>query len=416
MRSTADYGEYLRKCIRCSFCQPVCPLFAELRVEGVLARAKVRLAKDFSAGKLKPSPRLKELFGLCLDCRACEAVCPAHVPTHEIVQEMRDKLEPVPGPDQRLYKIASAVLSRPRLTDSLAAAFIRTHRGLARVGAFALAKRFIPLARQAGAVFPPPAKLPFLKQVTKREQRAPMGQKKVGYFVGCATNYLFPATAQAVEKALRRNGYPVLIPTTSVCCGLPLFNAGKHQASRRLASQVIEQFRQLDPDVVVTDCAGCSLHLREYGQLWPDLPGAVEFSAKVRDVCAFAVAEALQAGPQPVSIKVTYHDPCHLGRAQGIVAEPRRVMSEIKGLELVEMAESDRCCGGSGLFSLTHPELSDRILARKLDNILQTGTGFVATSCPACRIQLERGIKTQVVEQVIHPLELLAQTWGQEEE
>lgn len=414
MRSEAEYNNYLRKCIRCSFCQPVCPLFAELREESTLARAKVRLAKDFTIGKLQQTVRLKELFSLCLDCRACESVCPANIPVHEIVQEMRGKLQNVSSPDKKLYKTAGAVLTRPRLARSLASTIITIGNKLNRGGNFSLTKKVVPLARQAGEVFPSITEVPFLKGLKRSNQAEDTDQKKkVGYFVGCATNYFYPHVAQAAVKVLGKNGYHVLIPHETICCGLPLYSGGEHQSARKLAAQVIEQFQDLKAEVIVTDCAGCSLHLKEYGRLWPDIPGSVEFSSRIQDISWFIVQEKLKTGPYPVPWNVTYHDPCHLGRAQGIYAEPRQVLTGIKGLNLIEMEESNRCCGGSGLFSLTKPELSTRVLARKLQNIKKTGTGLVATSCPSCRIQLERGIKHQVVEQVVHPVELMAKTWDE---
>ena len=416
MRTEAEYADYLRKCIRCGFCQPVCPLFAELREEGVLARAKVRLANDFLTGKLQATPRLKELFSLCLDCRACESVCPARVPTHEIVKEMRDKLQKVSSPDQKLYKFASVILARPRIARNLASTFAFTSSGLNKTGITKLMKKLVPLARQAGDIFPPLAKEPFFntrKRPPNGHVETPNPKKTIAYFVGCATNYFFPEIAHAVVKVLEKNGFTVLTPPAVICCGLPLSSGGEHQSSRVLASQVVKQFSILDADVIVTDCAGCSVHLKEYGELWPDLPGANDFSAKIQDISSFMVAEGLKAGSTPVTCKVTYHDPCHLGRAQGVYAEPRKVLTEIKGLELIEMEESDRCCGGSGLFGVTHHRLSIQVLARKLDNIEKTGTGLVATSCPSCRIQLERGIKTQVVERVVHPVELFALTWNE---
>lgn len=413
MKQYASYENYLRKCIRCSFCQPVCPIFSELREEGVIARAKVRLAREFSTGKLTPSPRLKEIFSLCLDCRACESVCPARVPIHEIVKNMRDALQMTAGSGKGLYKSAALLLTRPRLVRTLAALAVHVNPTSKRLKAPKLVQMLAPIVGRAHQVLPPLHKLPF--NIASRSK--PMSLSAgitIGYFVGCATNYFYPETARAVAKVLNKNDLRIFVPSVTICCGLPVFNGGETEAARKLADKVLAQFNDPKINAIVTDCAGCSLHLREYAKHWPDLPGVQEFSAKVIDVTALLVQHGFSSGPLPVAKKVTYHDPCHLARAQNIREEPRQILSKINGLELVEMKESDRCCGGSGLFSIMHPELSDRILDRKLSDIKGTGSGVVATACPSCRIQLERGIVTKHVVEVVHPIELLAQTWPEE--
>jgi glycolate oxidase iron-sulfur subunit len=146
-----------------------------------------------------------------------------------------------------------------------------------------------------------------------------------------------------------------------------------------------------DADIVVTDCASCGGALKhlaphfEGDPAWRDRAAA--FSAKVMDLTEY-LARAGYRAPVKRDLTFTYHDPCHLARGQGIRAQPRQLL-EGAGT-LVEMAESDSCCGGAGTFHMDHPEAAARILDRKRANIERTGAQVVVTACPGCLIQLTR--------------------------
>ena len=219
---------------------------------------------------------------------------------------------------------------------------------------------------------------------------------RVAYFAGCGMNYLLPEAGEATIDLILASGFSVVM-TRNYCCGLLSQTLGDRDTALRLARGNLRLLNAQDVDAIVTDCASCSSFLKGYAGLLKDseafASSAEKFAAKVLDITEFLAQ--LDPAPQPgaLAIKVTYHDPCHASRYQGLQKEPRSALQSIPGLELIEMEEADWCCGGAGLYSVTHPELSQRILDRKMENAARTGAEVLVTSCPACIVQLSDGVR-----------------------
>ncbi|HLF85506.1 MAG TPA: (Fe-S)-binding protein, partial [Nitrospiria bacterium] len=219
---------------------------------------------------------------------------------------------------------------------------------------------------------------------------------KVAYFIGCGVNHLLPDIGIATLDLLGRSGFEVIVPET-ICCGLPPYSYGDLDTARLFAWRNINRLNDLDVDTIVTDCGSCSSFLKEYPLLFQNdkkrLGDAIRVSNKVMDITAFIPIADEEGSPEINGKVITWHDPCHLGRFQGITAEPRRLIKGIKGVEFREMQEADICCGGAGTYSIRHNDLSMKILDRKVDNIVKSGADIVATACPSCIIQLNYGLK-----------------------
>jgi glycolate oxidase iron-sulfur subunit len=223
--------------------------------------------------------------------------------------------------------------------------------------------------------------------------------KRVGYFVGCATNLIYTETGRVIIETLAASGVDVVIPKRQVCCGTPVFNAGDFETARELAMKNIEIFRGLDVDAVVVGCASGGLAFkREYEELLGFEGG---FPHAVFDFTEFLAYRGLPkalrrddaAGPTGPGadgsrLRVTYHDPCHLNRGQGVSEEPRAVLRALPGVEFVEMEDADRCCGGGGTFCLTEYDLAKAIAEPKMAAIRAADVDVVATECPVCIMQL----------------------------
>jgi glycolate oxidase iron-sulfur subunit len=248
------------------------------------------------------------------------------------------------------------------------------------------------------------------------------GEKKykVGYFLGCATNLLNPKVALATVDVLTQNGCEVVIPNDIKCCGLPQLANGKMETAQQLAAHNVKVFNAYDFDYIVTDCASCSAALAHKNMHF--LLGGSEyeaeaekFSAKVIDLTSFLIDVLdikIPVNEKATTVKITYHDPCHLANAQGVKNAPRELLRRIPGVELVEMKDANRCCGGSGTYSLTHYDLSMQILDKKINNAVQTGASKVATCCPSCMMQLRYGInRNHWQAEVVHPVELLSDSY-----
>ncbi|MDQ2950891.1 MAG: heterodisulfide reductase-related iron-sulfur binding cluster, partial [Chloroflexota bacterium] len=235
---------------------------------------------------------------------------------------------------------------------------------------------------------------------------------RVALLLGCVMRVAYGDVHTAAARILSRLGVAVIDVPSQRCCGALHAHAGARADAQRLARENIAAFEAAGVDAIVVDAAGCGAHLKSYGHLLKDDPAwsarAVTFAAKVRDV-----TEYLASLPGPNALgrlesRVTYQEPCHLAHAQRIRAEPRALLRRIAGLELVEMAESDVCCGSAGSYNLQQPELADALLARKLDAIDRTGAPVVVSANPGCMLQVESGLADRGSHvEVLHVVELL---------
>jgi glycolate oxidase iron-sulfur subunit len=233
---------------------------------------------------------------------------------------------------------------------------------------------------------------------------------RVGFFAGCSTNLIYPDIGKAVIRVLLGEGIEVVLPREQGCCGVPVYTSGDRQTASELALKNIKAFEKYKLDAIVTACAACGAALKkEYESVLGFRKNAL--GTKVYDFNEFLIEFcALQydaCGGEPVT--VTYHDPCHLNRAQGITEAPRRVLRAITNVDFREMQEADRCCGGGGMFSFTHYDIAKEIGKKKASFIAATGADIVATSCPSCMMQIEDMLRRSGLPQrVVHIAQLLS--------
>jgi glycolate oxidase iron-sulfur subunit len=241
-------------------------------------------------------------------------------------------------------------------------------------------------------------------------------QYQVGFFLGCAQNLLFAKESAAAVRVLARNGCTVITPREVQCCGMPARGYGRLDLVRAQAKHNIAVFESYEVDAVVTDCATCGSALKEYRTLLKDdaewAARAEAFSRKVRDISEFLIEIPLQKPHGRIQARVTYHDPCHLRRAQHVWEQPRHLLDQIDGLEFTELPEADWCCGSAGSQLITHYETSLKVMDRKLDNLANTGAQVIASGCPGCQMQLISGIKRRgLAVRVVHPVTLLDEAY-----
>jgi glycolate oxidase iron-sulfur subunit len=228
---------------------------------------------------------------------------------------------------------------------------------------------------------------------------------RAGLLLGCVQRYLFPRVNELTARLLSAAGYEVLIPRQQGCCGALHLHAGRLDEARRLARGVLAAFDQ-EVDVVVANAAGCGSAMREYGHWLLDDSRAAPFARAVRDVSELLVDADLPF--QRMEVAVTYHDPCHLIHGQQIRAQPRALLKKIPGLTLVELLESDLCCGSAGIYNLLEPEMAGQLLELKVRRIVETGAQIVTTGNPGCLLQLARGCRERgLAIELLHPVELL---------
>ena len=417
LRLVEAVSDELDKCNRCGFCQTRCPVYRVTGRESSVARGHLARLRAALSGEIALDDEIRASLFECLMCRACTAECPPAIKTDRAVVAARagyvTRRQPLA---QRV--VFRKVLAAPSLVRAGARALGWAKRARL-IGAAKLA-RLLPWLDRGYSEAPAwmPAPKTFLRE--RLAHRAPKSSSEtacqpagrlVGYFVGCAIDCGFPEIGEATLDLLEAVGYSVRV-ADNVCCGLPPFSYGDLESARALARKNIEALKALGTETILTDCASCSSFLREYPELFdesdPMRQAAEAIASRVRELAQFLTEVELPEDLQEVRAVVTYHDPCHLSRYQGVTREPRELLKRIPGIEYRELPEADWCCGGAGSYSLSHYDLSMSILERKMSNIRATGAQVVVTPCPACIMQLRYGArKFSVPVEVVHLTEIL---------
>jgi glycolate oxidase iron-sulfur subunit len=404
------------RCVRCGLCLPACPTYLETMTETSGPRGRISLIKAVDEGALDLlSPGFVAQMSECLDCRACQAVCPSGVPYGQMLEEMRARIETASAPSRRatqrtvrwlLLRWLFAAPARLRAAAVIA-------RFAQRSGALHLAPvgRFRDWARLAPRI---PDRF-FIASGQRFDAPTPIGTAFL--HTGCIMHVAFPSVHEATVRMLNRAGLSVLVPRSQGCCGAIAVHAGDPDFARELARANIAAFERSGADVYVVNAAGCGSALKEYAALFPgerEWHGrASAFASRVRDITEVLDAMDLSAAPGRIDARVTYQEPCHLVHAQRVSAAPRRLLAKIRGLALVEMEESSVCCGSAGIYNLTQPDMAERLQSRKTEAIAKTGATIVATANPGCAIQVAAGLRAAGVRaEVKHIVELLDRAYS----
>jgi len=408
------YDEIAR-CNRCGFCQPTCPVYSVVGREGSVARGRITLCRNIIEGRLEMSRDLYKALFECLMCRACTTACFPSIKTDRIMAAGREAYVERFGQPAILRFIFREMLPNPRYMTHLMRFFSLGKRsglsGLVRVARI-LGLFGKQLVRADELMDRVPSK--FLRdRLDELPLSPPETKQRVGYFVGCAMNFAIPDTAEASIRVLSAAGCEV-VPLDNCCCGLPPYAYGDMQAARNLAKLNLDAVNPGDFDAIVTDCGSCSSFLKDYAELLANdaeySERAKEFSAKVMDFTEVLAKVGPPDMAEGTKVSVTYHDPCHMIRYQNLTEEPRSLIRSVAGVEFREMNEADWCCGGAGSYNISHYELSEKILHRKMGNVEAAGADVLATCCPSCMIQLRFGVRQAGLPvRVMHVSELIVE-------
>ncbi|MHB1134386.1 MAG: (Fe-S)-binding protein [Chloroflexota bacterium] len=417
-----DYDNVLA-CIRCGLCLSVCPTYATDGLEVQSPRGRVALIRAWQEGRLEISANMQAHMYHCLDCRACQTICPTGVRVGELVLGARTiaEHERRSGPLARLLKAFALrwLLPHPdRLERSLLPLRLYQRLGLQALVRRAGLRRLLPrpLAVMEGLLPPLPPR-PLRQELPLVVPAQGQRRLRVGFFLGCVMTLALARASRATVEVLAANGCEVVTPKDQVCCGAPHAEEGEMDDVRSLARRNIEVFEALGVDLIVSDCAACGAQTKEYAHLLRDDPRYAErarlFSAKVRDI--FELLETLPPR-RPLGVvagRVAYHMPCHLSHAQGVREAPRRLLGLVPGLQLVDLNEADWCCGSAGIYNISHAERAEKILERKLANLAASGAETLVTGNPGCLLQLMAGVREKGWPVAVrHPVELLAESYA----
>jgi len=398
-------------CVHCGLCLESCPTYRETGREISSPRGRVYLMRGVAEGRIPLAEVVAEEAYLCLGCRACETACPSGVEFGAMIELTRAEVEDARlrrGPARALERLAlRGALAHPKrlhgLFDLLA---LVQWLGLDRL-ALALAPR---RWRELGALLP---------RVPARSERRPLPERipavgeqrgRVGFLAGCVMPELFGATNADTVDVLAHNGFEVVIPREQGCCGALHAHAGDEEFAHALARRNAEAFARAGVQEVVVNSAGCGAALRDAGR-WLGSQGEA-LAAGAIDVSAFLAREGLRGALGRIQSRVCYDDPCHLVHGQKVSDAPRRLLEQIPGLDLIPHDDPTSCCGAAGIYNLTHPAMSQAVLARKLAALAAADPDLIATGNPGCVMQLRSGAaRAGLRAEVVHPVELLARAY-----
>jgi glycolate oxidase iron-sulfur subunit len=366
--------ELIADCVHCGFCLPTCPTYALWHEEMDSPRGRIYLMKGLVEGTLPLSDTVVEHFDRCLGCMACVPACPSGVKYDRLIEQTRDHVERNHrrGRLDRLLRAAvfAALPHRRRLRAALAL------RRLPAPGPFAALKRIAPPWSSPSW---PPAHL---------QGYGP----RVAVLAGCVQSVVFGDVNAATARVLQADGYDVHVPRRQGCCGALHAHAGRLEEG-------VARARALERDLagydyIVVNAAGCGSHLKDHG---------VENAVDVSELLAIPRAER-----RPLPLRLAFQDSCHLRHAQRLTAEPRAMLDAIPGLERVEPAEQELCCGSAGIYNIVEPDAAADLGDRKAANVLAVEPDAYASANPGCLVQVSAALRRAGrPTPAFHPIELV---------
>jgi glycolate oxidase iron-sulfur subunit len=352
----------------------------------------------------------------CLDCRACETACPSGVEYGKLVEAARAQVEqnyrrPFFSRLARDF-VFRGLLPYPRRIAILARLlYIYQRSGLQSLARATGILRLLGLSDREKLLPPIDSKF-FFSNLGRTYPAMGRRRARVALFAGCIAQVSFSALHEATIRVLTANGCEVVVPAGQTCCGALAAHAGVRDVARSLARINLDVFLGGDFDAVITNAAGCGSTLKEYEHLFaagaPEHEKAQAFRKKMRDVTEFLADLGLSAQLKALPMRVTYQDSCHLLHGQKVREAPRKLLRSIPGLELVEMAMADYCCGSAGSYNVTETETSLALLAEKMKHARSTNAPIIVTANPGCLLQMRAGAEIHGTgQEVVHVMELL---------
>ena len=414
-------AELIEDCVHCGFCLSACPTYQETGNELDSPRGRIYLMKSASEGKIPMAGSLVKHLDMCLGCLACEPACPSGVQYGRLIEAGRSQIErryerPYA---ERLYRsLIFFLFPYPgRLRLLLPFFYLYQKLGVKKlVESSGILRAISPSLAQMEGMLPEvdsptvPRALPDVIPARGKKRY------RVALLTGCVQSVFFSRTNEATVRVLAENGCEVLVPRNQGCCGALSVHSGRLSEGRDFARVLIRSFEGIDVDAIIVNSAGCGSTMKEYGEILGDDPVFAERARKIseqtRDVMEFLGDIGLAGELQALDLKITYQDACHLGHAQRIKEQPRDVLRQIPGIEFTELPESELCCGSAGIYNMVEPDMSRRLLERKLGHLKETGADCLVAGNPGCLLQIGKGIRQHGLGiKTAHPVELLDRSY-----
>ncbi len=427
----------LQQCIHCGMCLPTCPTYDLTKHERNSPRGRIALMRAVAEGKMEVTPGFGEEMYFCLGCLACETACPAGVDYATMFEHARADIETAGVLERPVRKGVRAlalglVFTRPWLLRAVGRMlWVYQACGLEKMLRRSGFMEFLPDSLRELEPMMPRVQAHFSDGLIAAEESPLPSRYRVGMLTGCVQDLVYSQVNRDTVDVLLEYGCAVVTPESQPCCGSLHAHNGELEWAREMARRNIDMMERAAGsletlDAIISNAAGCGAHLKHYDRL---LEGdslyrerARVWSSRVQDIHEWLVkigpgerpgqsgdSLPLAESSRKEPVKVAYHEACHLCHGQKISRQPRQLLETVSGVEMVELDEAAWCCGSAGVYNITQPETSQKLLKRKLEKIARSGAEIVAAANPGCCLQLEAGARAagQKLE-VVHPITLLA--------
>lgn len=410
-------------CVHCGMCLESCPTYEQTGQEQHSPRGRVHLIKSVAEGKLQVNEQFMDPVFTCLDCRACTTACPADVDVGGLIEEARGQIRqaiPVTGWKGTISNFFLQGLFPHQNRLNTVGSFLKFYQ---KSGMQQVVRKTRLINAMPKHLVEMEAIMPEVKEPVRRKYKNEKVIKaknetvyEVALLTGCMMDVMFSDINEATINVLTRNGNDVTIPKNQTCCGALHVHAGDRETGKKLAKQNIEAFK--DAEKVIVNAAGCGCMMKEYPELFRDdqewQEEAKRFSQKVVDVSKYLHDSGYEKPKAEISTRITYHDACHLAHGQGVRLEPRELLLNIPGVEMVHMPNADRCCGSAGIYNITNPEMASAVLESKMENVPED-VEMISMGNPGCMLQLAIGVQKYGRNQkIVHTIQLL--DWAYQKE
>jgi len=414
-----NYASVTDECIKCGKCIPVCTIHNVNADEVTSPRGFLDLLGAYQRGNLELDYNAKDIFESCFLCTACVEVCPKSLPTDMVIEQVRSDIAKKFG--IAWYKKLFFLLLRHRWMNDIAFKLgwvFQTCGFKIRADIDSMNSRFsIPMLK-ADRLLPSLRKTSFLNSYPENISNG--GKRKVAIFIGCLGNYNYKSIGDSLLEILETLEIDAFLAKDQKCCSAPAYFTGDFDTVDYNAKFNIEYFESFSKDVeaIIVPEATCSAMLKiDYEHYFHDQPEWKARAIALRSKIFMATEwlqhhthlEQLLKSKQKDTRIVTYHDPCHAKKMQGLYLEPRNLIS--KNYNIVEMSDPDRCCGFGGVTMQTEKyHFAKAAGAPKAAMIKETKADVVSAECSACRMQINASMGYADVETVFkNPIELIAE-------